>query len=55
MDKAIIKLEEGTTCTAWNYSGHRLAAGSTDGTLFVFDSTDPASSVFSGSSKFKVR
>ncbi|XP_004245531.3 protein SEH1 [Solanum lycopersicum] len=54
MDKAIIKLEEGTTCTAWNYSGHRLAAGSTDGTLFVFDSTDPASSVFSGSSKFKV-
>ncbi|XP_015083387.1 protein SEH1 [Solanum pennellii] len=54
MDKAIIKLDEGTTCTAWNYSGHRLAAGSTDGTLSVFDSTDPASSVFSCSSKFKV-
>ncbi|KAG5593333.1 hypothetical protein H5410_043847 [Solanum commersonii] len=54
MDKAIIKLDEGTTCTAWNYSGHRLAAGSTDGTLSVFDSTDPASSVFNCSSKFKV-
>ncbi|KAK4728852.1 hypothetical protein R3W88_021840 [Solanum pinnatisectum] len=54
MDKAIIKLDEGTTCTAWNYSGHRLAAGSTDGTLSIFDSTDPASSVFNCSSKFKV-
>ncbi|KAH0660908.1 hypothetical protein KY290_029642 [Solanum tuberosum] len=54
MDKAIIKLDEGTTCTAWNYSGHRLAAGSTDGTLSLFDSTDPASSVFNCSSKFKV-
>ncbi|XP_055821664.1 protein SEH1 [Solanum dulcamara] len=54
MDKAIINLDEGTTCTAWNYSGHRLAAGSTDGTLSVFDSTDPASSVFNSSSKFKV-
>ncbi|KAL3331465.1 hypothetical protein AABB24_035007 [Solanum stoloniferum] len=54
MDKAIINLDEGTTCTAWNYSGHRLAAGSTDGTLSIFSSTDPASSVFNCSSKFKV-
>ncbi|KAF3684212.1 putative dihydroflavonol-4-reductase-like [Capsicum annuum] len=54
MDKAIINLEEGTTCTAWNYSGHRLVAGSSNGSLSVFDSTDPASSVFNCSSKFKV-
>nr|BAO49748.1 nuclear pore complex protein Seh1a [Nicotiana benthamiana] len=54
MDKPIINLDKGTTCTAWNYSGQRLAAGSTDGNLSIFDSTDPASSVFSCSSKFKV-
>ncbi|XP_009613245.2 protein SEH1 [Nicotiana tomentosiformis] len=54
MDKTIINLDKGTTCTAWNFSGQRLAAGSTDGNLSIFDSTDPASSVFTCSSKFKV-
>ncbi|PKI35433.1 hypothetical protein CRG98_044176 [Punica granatum] len=55
MEKSVLKLDKGTTCTAWNYCGQRLAAGSVDGTLSVFDSPDPASSSFSRSSSVKVR
>ncbi|VFQ67707.1 unnamed protein product [Cuscuta campestris] len=54
MDKAIVTLYEGTTCSAWNYSGQRLAAGSIDGTLAIYDSTDPDSFVFNRSSKVEV-
>uniref|UniRef100_A0A2N9FK89 Uncharacterized protein n=1 Tax=Fagus sylvatica TaxID=28930 RepID=A0A2N9FK89_FAGSY len=44
MEKSLATLDKGTTCSAWNYSGQRLATGSTDGTLSIFDSRDPASS-----------
>ncbi|KAL6556434.1 hypothetical protein OROGR_005722 [Orobanche gracilis] len=55
MDKQILTLDEGTRCTAWNYSGDRLVAGLNDGSLVIYDSMDPASSVFTGTSRFKVR
>lgn len=54
MDKSILILDKGTRCTAWNYSGQRLAAGLDDGTVIIYDSTDPASSTFSSTSRFKV-
>ncbi|CAI9094281.1 OLC1v1029993C2 [Oldenlandia corymbosa var. corymbosa] len=54
MEKAIVTLEINSSCTAWNYNGQRLAAGSSDGTLAIYDSADPASSNFSCASKFKV-
>ncbi|XP_061374135.1 protein SEH1 [Gastrolobium bilobum] len=44
MAKELCTLENGTTCSSWNYSGMRLAAGSADGTLSVFDFRDPPSS-----------
>ncbi|XP_073306510.1 protein SEH1-like isoform X1 [Primulina huaijiensis] len=55
MDKHVLTLDKGTTCTAWNHSGQRLAAALNDGTLSIYDSTDPASSVFSCTSRFKVQ
>lgn len=54
MDKALVTLEKGTTCSAWNYSGQRLASGLTDGTVAIYNSNDPDSSVFTCSSKFRV-
>lgn len=54
MDKSILILDKGTRCTAWNYSGQRLVAGLDDGTVIIYDSTDPASSTFISSTKFKV-
>ncbi|KAL0331117.1 UNVERIFIED_CONTAM: protein SEH1 [Sesamum angustifolium] len=55
MDKNILTLDKGTRCTAWNYSGQRLAAGLVDGSLLIYDSTDPASSTFISTSRFKVQ
>ncbi|KAM7258652.1 hypothetical protein ACFE04_014393 [Oxalis oulophora] len=52
--KTVATLEEKTTCSSWNYSGQRLATGSSDGFLSVFDSQDPNSSSFQCSSKAKV-
>ena len=53
--KSMATLDSGTTCSSWNYSGHRLAAGSVDGTLSVYDSTVPSSySSFTRSSKVRV-
>ena len=54
MEKTLVELEKGTTCSAWNYSGQRLAAASIDGSLSIFDSRDPSSSSFTCSSKFRV-
>lgn len=54
MEKAIVTLDKGTICSAWNYSGQRLAAGSVDGTSAIYDSSDPASSNFTCTSRFKV-
>ncbi|CAA0812108.1 Protein SEH1 [Striga hermonthica] len=54
MDKQILTLDKGTRCTAWNYSGQRLVAGLADGSLVTYDSADPASSVFTCTSRFKV-
>lgn len=44
MEKSLVTLEKGTSCSAWNYCGQRLATGSDDGSLAIFDSRDPASS-----------
>ncbi|XP_054808542.1 protein SEH1 [Prosopis cineraria] len=44
MAKPLLTLDNGTTCSSWNYCGERLAAGSADGTLSIFDCRDPASS-----------
>ncbi|XAR55123.1 hypothetical protein NMG60_11030522 [Bertholletia excelsa] len=46
MEKPLVTLDKATTCSAWNYCGQRLATGSTDGTLAIFDPVDPASSAF---------
>ncbi|KAK6137302.1 hypothetical protein DH2020_028955 [Rehmannia glutinosa] len=54
-DVARISSQYGTRCTAWNYSGQRLAAGLADGSLVVYDSMDPASSAFTCTSRFKVQ
>ncbi|GER41490.1 transducin/WD40 repeat-like superfamily protein [Striga asiatica] len=54
MDKQILTLDKGTRCTAWNYSGQRLIAGLADGSLVTYDSADPASSVFTCTSRFKM-
>ncbi|GAY39260.1 hypothetical protein WN944_012886 [Citrus x changshan-huyou] len=54
MDKAVATLDKGTTCSSWNYCGQRLATGSTDGTLSIFDSPDPSSSSFTCNLKTKV-
>ncbi|GAV65791.1 WD40 domain-containing protein [Cephalotus follicularis] len=54
MEKSLATLDEGTTCSSWNYCGQRLATGCIDGTLSIFDSRDPASSSFHCSSKFQV-
>lgn len=54
MEKAIVTLDKGSICSAWNYSGQRLAAGSVDGSLAIYDSSDPFSSNFTCTSRFKV-
>ncbi|XP_058224641.1 protein SEH1 [Rhododendron vialii] len=54
MEKTVATLDKGTTCSSWNYSGQRMATGSTDGTLAIFDSVDPTSSSFTCSSRSKV-
>ncbi|KAE8056012.1 hypothetical protein FH972_012815 [Carpinus fangiana] len=55
MEKSLVTLERGTVCSAWNYCGQRLATGSDDGTLAIFDSRDPASSSsFTCTSKSRV-
>lgn len=55
MDKAILTLDKGSLCSAWNYCGQRLAAGSVDGTVSIYDSEDPASSNFTRTFRFKAR
>ncbi|CAA7041882.1 unnamed protein product [Microthlaspi erraticum] len=50
-------LDAGTTCSSWNHSGHRLAAGSLDGSLSVYDTPNPSassSSSFTVTSKVRV-
>ncbi|XP_074317569.1 protein SEH1 [Silene latifolia] len=56
MEKKVATLERGTVCSAWNYNGIRLASGSVNGILSIFDPPDPASSSssLSCSSSFKV-
>ncbi|XP_057520527.1 protein SEH1 [Amaranthus tricolor] len=55
MEKHMATLKSGTVCTAWNYSAQRLAAGTINGVLSIFDSPDPASSSsFSSSSSIQV-
>ncbi|KAH9619170.1 hypothetical protein KSS87_012610 [Heliosperma pusillum] len=55
MEKKVATLERGTVCSAWNYNGQRLASGSINGTLSIFDPPDSASSSpLSCSSSFQV-
>ncbi|KAL1316781.1 hypothetical protein HN51_068931 [Arachis hypogaea] len=54
MAKELLILDNGTTCSCWNYCGARLAAGSADGTVSIFDFCDSASSS-SLRSSFKFR
>ncbi|XP_047325314.1 protein SEH1 [Impatiens glandulifera] len=54
MEKSLVSLDKGATCSAWNYCGQRLATGSIDGTLAVFESTDPSSSSFTCTSRTKI-
>lgn len=54
MEKSVATLDKGTICSSWNYCGQRLATGSTDGTIAIFDANDPASSFFTSTFKFKV-
>nr|GEW92760.1 protein SEH1 [Tanacetum cinerariifolium] len=54
MEKSIATLDKGTICSSWNYSGQRLATGLVNGTITIFDTTDPSSSVFNHTFKFKV-
>ncbi|WCJ26477.1 Protein SEH1 [Euphorbia peplus] len=54
MAKSMATLDKGTLCSSWNYSGQRLATGSDDGNLSIFDPRDPASSSFTCTSKIRV-
>ncbi|CAL5377184.1 unnamed protein product [Camellia sinensis] len=54
MEKSVVTFDKGTTCSSWNYCGERLATGSIDGTLAIFDSVDPASSSFTCTSTSRV-
>eukprot|EP00262_Sarcandra_glabra_P015008 TRINITY_DN4540_c0_g1_i1.p1 TRINITY_DN4540_c0_g1~~TRINITY_DN4540_c0_g1_i1.p1 ORF type:complete len:326 (-),score=65.09 TRINITY_DN4540_c0_g1_i1:304-1281(-) len=44
MEKTLVTLEKGAVCCSWNYSGQRLASGSSDGTLAIYDPLEPPSS-----------
>ncbi|CAJ2667293.1 unnamed protein product [Trifolium pratense] len=44
MAKELLSLDNGTICSSWNYSDTRLATGSIDGTLSIFDLRDSTSS-----------
>ncbi|KAK9067951.1 hypothetical protein SSX86_012062 [Deinandra increscens subsp. villosa] len=54
MEKSVATLDKGTICSSWNYCGQRLATGLIDGTIAIFDTSDPASSSFTSTFKFKV-
>lgn len=41
MERTLVNLEKGSICCSWNYCGQRLATGSIDGTLSIYDSIDP--------------
>ncbi|GAU23002.1 hypothetical protein TSUD_297470 [Trifolium subterraneum] len=55
MAKELLSLDNGTTCSSWNYSDTRLATGSVDGTFSIFDLRDPTSSSSSLRSTFKTK
>ncbi|XP_071685851.1 protein SEH1 [Rutidosis leptorrhynchoides] len=54
MEKSVATLDKGTICSSWNYCAQRLATGSVDGTIAIFDTSDPASSFFTSTFRFKV-
>lgn len=54
MEKTLLTLAGGAACSAWNYSGHRLAVGYSDGSAAVFDAVGPGSSL-SRTFSWKVR
>jgi len=54
MAKSMATLDSGTTCSSWNQSGDRLAAGSLNGKLSIYESSTSSSSTFSCTSKVRV-
>ncbi|KAK9145376.1 hypothetical protein Sjap_005279 [Stephania japonica] len=54
MEKSLVTLQQDAHCSSWNYCAQRLAVGSVDGTLSIFDSSDPSSSTFTPTWKSKV-
>ncbi|XP_072950134.1 protein SEH1 [Typha angustifolia] len=50
MEMEVATLEKGAVCCGWNYCGQRLAVGSADGYVSIYDSLDSSSSL---SSKWK--
>ncbi|CAL5329097.1 unnamed protein product [Camellia sinensis] len=54
MEKSVVAFDKGTTFSSWNYCDERLATGSIDGTLVIFDSVDPPSSSFTCTSTSRV-
>ncbi|XP_068635145.1 protein SEH1-like isoform X2 [Aristolochia californica] len=53
MEKHLIALDKGATCSAWNYCSLRMAAGATDGTVSIYDSPEQGSPSFVRSFKWK--
>ncbi|GAB2296621.1 epoxide hydrolase, soluble (sEH) [Dionaea muscipula] len=54
MSKSVATFDHGTLCSEWNYCAQRLATGSINGILAIFDALDPDSSSFNCSNRTKV-
>lgn len=54
MEKSVATLDKGAICSSWNYCGQRLSTGMIDGSIAIYDTSDPASSSFTSTFKFKV-
>jgi hypothetical protein len=53
--RVVAELEKGAACSGWNFCGQRLAVGSFDGVVSIYDSHDSsASAASSPSHKWKV-
>lgn len=52
--RVVATLERGAACTAWNFCGQRLAVGSFDGAVSVYDSSQDSSPDSAPSHKWKV-
>ncbi|KAH9308922.1 hypothetical protein KI387_036833, partial [Taxus chinensis] len=53
MAKTLLSTEDGVHCNAWNYCGERMAGGSLDGSVHIFDSHKDEASQFTCTNKWK--